>query len=140
MTIEEQKIAVSEKLPGLVMIETDKGSAHKVGETVWYGGPPPDSYNLLWKPSDKTCCRLINWPTEGLAVCHEAEKLLGDLWHAYMTILGGSACECQGYAVPWDGLTATYEQRLEALCRVWWPERFNNPKDTTTVLKGKAYQ
>lgn len=67
---------------------------------------------LLWKDG-----RTIDWDWEGLQVCHEAEKLLdasemNDVFSYF-------------HHVCWDMLHATYEQRLEALCRVWFPERFN---------------
>ena len=69
---------------------------------------------LLWK--DGTT---IDWDWAGLQVCHEAEKLIDS-----------SKGEMMFYQrhlqkVVYPVYHATYEQRLEALCRVWFPERFN---------------
>lgn len=50
--------------------------------------------------------------------CHEAEKLLtSDEGKDYLNWLG----DCDG---EWASVHATAAQRAEALCRVWWPERF----------------
>src|ERR1035441_1061822 len=92
MTIEEQKLAVCEKLPD----EARKKFGYKA-----------NGYT--------------NWPTEGLQVCHEAEDLLTKEQRLeYLQRL-----EFNGNCQPdifWRVACATYEQRLEALCRVWWPE------------------
>ena len=114
MNLEEMKLAVCKKLPDLF-------ERHP-------------KYGFLWKNTTSSTGLhgyFIHWPTEGLQICHEAEKLLGDL---SMPMNANSAP-----AKYWDILVdvcsdatpelchifATYEQRLEALCRVWWPERFN---------------
>ena len=114
MTLEEQKLAVCEKLP----------------ELVWKG---ENTRVLYWKAQRANFTQAINWPTEGLQVCHEAEKLLREnQFHFvnYQRILW-DVVQCE--KVPYTGslgyigfeyITATYEQRLEALSRVWWPERF----------------
>lgn len=92
MTLEEMKLAVCEKLPCIFFF-------------------PP------WIPHWIDFEQPVHWPTEGLQVCHEAEKVLTDET-TYREILGGV---CQQYSA---AIHATYEQRLEALCRVWFPERF----------------
>lgn len=95
MPLDEMKLAVCEKLPELIYMQ-------KCGW--WYWRP-----QTLVNP--KVMRSLINWPTEGLQVCHEAEKLLNDKqWATYTAFF--------------DSIAATYEQRLEALCRVWFSERF----------------
>lgn len=79
----------------------------------------------IWCKSGKA----IDWEYHGLQVCHEAEKLLTEkesVWYlqrlAQVRLRQG---EGGMIAVMIDKLAyATYEQRLEALCRVWWPERF----------------
>ena len=111
MTLDEMKLAVCEKLPKLIVINHE-------GDTCWL---PMTQYC-----EQETGC-LIHWPTEGLQVCHEAEKLLNDDRFIYVYAL---ECICKVEdetlcaTVDWALLHATYEQRLEALCRVWWPERF----------------
>lgn len=98
MTLDEMKLAVCEKLPKPIL-------------------------GIYRYP------QMVNWPTEGLQVCHEAEKLLTErqaVW--YLQRLSQVRLR-QGHggmiAVLIDKLAfATYEQRLEALCRVWWPDRF----------------
>lgn len=108
MNIEQMKLAVCEKLPELVEISQRYKSGYCVITT-------PNHDNTKWNDG-----RLINWPAEGLQVCHEAEKLLDDnqwerYWYALHRITPGRpTCVCH----------ATHEQRLEALCRVWYPERF----------------
>lgn len=93
MTLVEMKYEACKRLPELTDAELD-----------FY----PCSYHSL-----------IHWPTEGLQVCHEVEKLVnGSAWQEYMSQL---SVICMGYGRAYH---ATYEQRLEALCRVWWPERF----------------
>lgn len=96
MTLDEMQLAVCEKLPDKV-------------ELVWGAKGEGDHY--IWKNTEHK----INWPTEGLQVCHEAEKLLTGDCRDYVNhlILSNGVAWC-----------ATYEQRLEALCRVWFPERF----------------
>lgn len=102
MTLDEMKLAVCEKLPELIEV---CGSVIAWHDHLFNG-------------------RVIYWPTEGLQVCHEAEKLL---WRH----LDPHKNERIQYNAELGNLTdgepfyATYEQRLEALCRVWFPEKFN---------------
>lgn len=115
MTLEEMKFAVCEKLPELTYVS---GLSAK----------------LKW-----TDGRIINWPTEGLQVCHEAEKLLhkGEEQNNYYSLLHMitvkepwiTSNNYQCYMIA----TATYEQRLEALCRVWFPERFTNETQSNSL-------
>ena len=100
MTLDEMKLAVCEKLPEL--LTPDHECDNQKGLAFWRKGTKAG----MW----------INWPTEGLQVCHEAEKLLGDSHH--------HLCVLSQLCSPNYAIHATYEQRLEALCRVWWPERF----------------
>lgn len=102
MTLDEMKLAVCEKLPELIKIVD--------GNPMWI--PVKEYPSRFW---------IINWPTEGLQVCHEAEKQIIDIgmWVNYTTRLEQIAGN--EYL---SNCHATYEQRLEALCRVWWPERF----------------
>lgn len=106
MTLEEQKLAICQKLPGLVIY---------CDEILYWKSPEGKHLN----------CGLyghqINWSTEGLQVCHEAERLMKrpngcmpTAWYVALRIASHDNEEC-----------ATYEQRLEALCRVWFPEQFN---------------
>ena len=105
MTLDEMKLAVCEKLP----------------EFIWILLP---TNKIFWriKMSETRSLAEIYWPTEGLQVCHEAEKLL--------TAKEKSTYMCwfwehdEIFKNRFAQLTATYEQRLEALCRVWFPERF----------------
>lgn len=102
MTLEEMKLAVCEKL---------KNTESKPVR--------------FWNSGE------VNWPTEGLQVCHEAEKVLEKERNGWVKYVGMIYC-----IVDTDGIEAarlhddykvchaTYEQRLEALCRVWFPERF----------------
>lgn len=102
MTLDEMKLAVCEKLPELIEV---CGSVIAWHDHIFNG-------------------RVIYWPTEGLQVCHEAEKLLN------------KNQKCQYKAMLWamtghgfhreyeNAISATYEKRLETLCRVWWPEKF----------------
>lgn len=117
MTTQEMQLAVCEKLPELYLynkyIVEDDGKAVVIHLST---GEP------------------INWPTEGLQVCHEAEKLLSYEEKEFFTYKlyqnqGFYSCvDCEGND-DWNEVFnyshATYEQRLESLCRVWWPERFN---------------
>lgn len=124
MTLDEQKLAVCEKLPKVFRVTKyvdDKGRP--------YG-------NIYWILGDRMVC----WPTEGLQVCHEAEKLLApaermvygeQMWQlATGDLLDYSGVYYEGespgidYKELYPIANATYEQRLEALCRVWWPEKF----------------
>ena len=109
LTLEEQKLAVCEKLPELIQI------------TPWQDfGADSVIKTIRWRKSRME----INWPTEGLQVCHEAEKLLlEDEWATYSILLHQATCRIPCNS-PTCGYTlhATYEQRLETLCRIWWPE------------------
>lgn len=115
MTLDEMKLAVCEKLPEIVYIWEQK---------YWKGGVVTSTEKMMsWKNTDDL--DVINWPTEGLQVCHEAEKLLGGmLWKDYINtlifVVDGGPPKVNMFFI----YCATYEQRLEALCRVWFPERF----------------
>ncbi|MDE2105433.1 MAG: hypothetical protein KGL39_49860 [Patescibacteria group bacterium] len=105
MTLDEMKLAVCEKLPELIHISHFGAYWHSVKD-------------------GKHDTRLINWPTEGLQVCHEAEKMLDKRIYErpsercrYVELL-------ETMRGTLGGAMATYEQRLEALCRVWFPHRF----------------
>lgn len=108
MTLEEMKLAVCEKLPELIQ---------------WRRGA------IRWLRDDEP---RVHWSTEGLQVCHEAEKLLvkKDKWAIYLQILCERVCAETDEPVNidvetiWHMVNESYEQRLEALCRVWFPERF----------------
>ena len=113
MTLDEMKSAVCKKLPELL---TNVGTPQQTVVDYWHD-----------KTRDRYPIREINWPTEGLQVCHEAEKLLTitlppppykDSERTRYVNLLDEMCGNKGMVM------ATYEQRLEALCRVWWPERF----------------
>ena len=62
-------------------------------------------------PCIKSERRVVNWEWDGLKVCHEAEKLLD-----------ASQRESYRFLVTFE---SPYEQRLEALCRVWFPEKWS---------------
>lgn len=65
----------------------------------------------------------LKWEDEGLQVCHEAEKILNSEekeQYSYLLENATFTANHHDYCL----LHATYEQRLEALCRVWFPERF----------------
>lgn len=64
----------------------------------------------------------VDWETQGLQVCHEAEKWLeSDMdFVCYFDKLE----QLMGNSPIADVVIATYEQRLEALCRVWFPEKW----------------
>ena len=107
MTRKEMKLAVCEKLPELIRW-------HPSGRHYWKG----------------SANGFINWPTEGLQVCHEAEKLLiKQQAQNYMNNISNIVRQTSWPQSIEEAqmlyLNATYEQRLEALCRVWFPERFN---------------
>ena len=113
MRLDEMKLAVCKKLPELVYIWEQK---------YWKGGVVTSTEKMMsWKNTDDL--EIINWPTEGLQVCHEAEKLLNV---AQRTIYNGWLTDYTASKAGIEAWThhATYEQRLEALCRVWFPEKF----------------
>jgi len=105
MTLEEQKLAVCEKLQELIDAELNL--------CMWL--PLVKPYN------PRSYGALIHWSTEGLQVCHEAEKLLDPQQRIHYWRLLAYQCDKDGMT---DMLFWAYEQRLEALCRVWFPERF----------------
>lgn len=115
MNLEEMKLAVCEKLPELVRVSAytnDRGQRY--GTTIWTKGVNAGND--------------ISWPTEGLQVCHEAEKFmspveLSQLDEILTDIVSNKARS--PYAMDYFAWRATWEQKLEALCRVWWPERFD---------------
>lgn len=110
MTLNEMKLAVCEKLPELMCVE-DKVCYWKAHTKY---NPTHNGVNFA---------QVIHWPTEGLQVCHEAEKLLTQ---AQRTVYNGWLTDYTAAKAGIEAWThhATYEQRLEALCRVWFPERF----------------
>lgn len=121
MTLDEMKLAVCEKLPELILVEDKK--------CFWR------PHTIIRPTTGFNCVKAVCWPTEGLQVCHEAEKLLSNYQkQKYGELLQDMSSEAvvgyvQDYYRNLRGLAniahATYEQRLEALCRVWWSERFN---------------
>ena len=117
MTLEEMKLAVCEKLPELIELHTEFCEG-KYKYAVWKRN--------LQTPLGDNIGRDVHWPTEGLQVCHEAEKKLGGVnWRDYINtlifVVDGGPPSVNMFFI----YCATYEQRLEALCRVWFPERFN---------------
>ena len=116
MTLNEMKLAVCEKLPELVEIDDQ----------------PNTRWLMFWKCNGGYGRREISWPTEGLQICHEAEKLLDktalDLYNGTLRLIvfGPQEESPKDYSYPAQACiwNATYEQRLEALCQVWFPERF----------------
>ena len=99
MNLEQMKLAVCEEL-----------------DFVWLN---QDEHPVKGRP-------IINWPTEGLQVCLEASVLMNlpfRIEHAFrswsVTIWLGQTDERKVVVENKDLLTAW----LEALCRVWWPER-----------------
>lgn len=112
MTLDEMKLAVCGKLPGLITYDEEFKRWHWVVNT-------GESNKVVWPQ--------INWPTEGLQVCHEAEKLLT---YEEQAEFSHNLYRNDGFYIVVDMnevfnyIHATYEQRLEALCRVWFPERF----------------
>lgn len=116
MTLEEMKLAVCEKLSELI---------HNARDGTWTSenGIRKDGIKPIWDESG----RLVHWPTEGLQVCHEAERLLteqGQATYALMLHQPSKRHRSDHLGKDFDVLHATYEQRLDALCRVWYPERF----------------
>ena len=107
MTLDEMKLAVCEKLTDVISM-----IPFKEGYLPW----------VQWKKTGRD----VYWPTEGLHVCHEAEKLLQPVgcgktrYEQELKRVVNAKPEHKQYWIQ----HATYEQRLEALCRVWFPERF----------------
>jgi len=117
MTLEEMKLAVCNKIPHVV-------GQYQIGVYV-----PAYSVEMtyVWKEKrHETWVCEVWWPTEGLQVCHEAERKLNtDERDKYWRWLGYVVNHQHRMATnTWLQLNATYEQKLEALCRVWYPERF----------------
>jgi len=112
MTLEEMKLAVCEKLPDLFFNYLDAECGNERVHT------------FRWTNTGE----LVHWSTEGLQVCHEAEKKLTAIeymkwWPTLCRVIWGSPITMESSTRLVH--EATYEQRLEALCRVWFPERFN---------------
>lgn len=115
MCLENQKLAICEKLPRLF-------EKQRLGNYYQWSNP-------FWT----TGCGEINWQLEGLQICHEAEKLLDPTKAALYQLRMIELFNTSGLLrstettpeIKHYRIHATYEQRLEALCRVWWPERFS---------------
>lgn len=114
MNIEQQKLAVCEKLPELIGQCPSPASGHYCffwhNQTEFHG------------KEDEEVVSPVNWDREGLQVCHEAEKLLPQNLHlTYSDCILPSVYQS---SFMYTIIGATYQQRLEALCRVWFPEKF----------------
>ncbi len=96
MTLDEMKRAVAERLPEHIIIVTGD---------LFFWRERKGGLDKIKEVSDR----------EWLHICHEAEKLLSLLWPVYY-----SHFVTESGAI----INATYEKRLEALCRVWWPEKW----------------
>lgn len=92
MTLEQLQIAVCGKLPELIAV---------------------DALGQHWLETNAE----VNWPSEGLRVCHEAEKLLRreDRHSEFVNELLKELSRNRA-------ISATYPQRLAAIHRVWFPE------------------
>lgn len=129
MTLDEMKLAVCEKLPELIRVAYEK---------------KPKFYFCGRNKLNWPALREINWSTEGLQVCQFAETQLTTLgemlqyrfWlHALATGQKPFPVYIPGYLKE-DLSTcgflacvgASWEHKLEALCRTWFSERFE-PKD-----------
>lgn len=128
MTLDEQKLAICEKLPELISV----GDVNDDIDTPHF---------FMWKfPATKDPDRIVNWPTEGLQICYEAEKHLLKVqvpkYINKLRIIVGRV-ELESYDADWALTHATYEQRLEALCRVFFPERFSNNVPISTARQEK---
>lgn len=106
MTLDEMKLAVCEKLPKRIFYFN--GNYYWMAEKDY----SPRTHHPIW------------WPTEGLQVCHEAEKLITATEADTYNSLLFRYCAYSLKGVNSFQWHATCEQRLEALCRVWYPERF----------------
>lgn len=122
MTLDEMKLAVCEKLSELIVCQPcpRRDKYDPIATTKW------KEYND-WQGHHER--REIHWPTEGLQVCHEAEKLLGYLRFQYCRILEQIVGRRFGIKPSPQGMDdmvifANADEKCEALCRVWWPERF----------------
>lgn len=115
MTLEEQKIAACEKLPELIQ------------KVEWHNPHTKESLGYHYTILINNERREIDWKWNGLQVCHAAEKLLFiniKDWESYRSILSFTHRTKTHNTFAEAHITAPYEQRLEALCRVWFPERF----------------
>ncbi len=115
MTHDEMKLAVCEKLP-----EYFNYSHLRAG--------------TKFNPS-KSYYAIPSWDAIGLQVCWHAEELLDQKQQeSFVHTLCGLIIDdaeieygplnLTQASVLWIMTHATYEQRLEALCRIWFPERF----------------
>lgn len=105
MTLEEMKIAVKDKLKELI----------------------PD-----WTPFNFN--GEIFWESEGLKICHEAFETLDRTqrlaYGRHLQHITGAGLVGYVPSYPDDFIVlaetanASYQQRLETLCRVWWPKKF----------------
>lgn len=116
MSLDEQKLAVCEKLPELIRYDHEERPS------------PNDSFHYparyAWVDTDED----VNWPTEGLQVCHEATRL--SFQFSIWTCDGGYGITLSNPPEHGNGqLVTLYGNNLlviwlEALCRVWFPESF----------------
>lgn len=67
MTLDEMKLAVCEKLPELIVIDSSYSFIYCDPRPRWRYNSEHHYYRR-----DLAIC----WPTEGLQVCHEAERVL----------------------------------------------------------------
>ena len=66
----------------------------------------------------------VDWDIEGLQICHEAEKLMTvEQVGLYFDELNRLTALTGKTLLDKICFHATHEQRLQALARVWWPER-----------------
>jgi len=107
MTLDEMKSAVCKKLPELL---TSVGTPQQTVVDYWHD-----------KTRDRYPIREINWPTEGLQVCHEAVE-------EYELTCEIAFCPCFGWVVKIGNVIIQNKDLLtawlEAICRVWFPKRF----------------
>lgn len=122
MTLEDMQCAICDKMPHIFRVDEDN-HCYWSGE---YIGKSEDGLAIV-------CDFPVTWNTEGLQVCHEAEKLLTlGQWRIYSDKLMVSVRdstqfpEINGSNVEARYRTshATYEQKLTALCQIWFPENF----------------
>lgn len=111
MTLDEMKLAVCDKLPKLLLVSRDYISNHCIITS--------DKKECVWRDGKQ----LVNWTKEGLQVCHEAEKLLSYIQRInFVTRFKIQSQSALGAML--DLQKATYEERMEHLCRVWFPEKW----------------